>query len=107
MKYLGTFGSTTLAPNVALGLAVVGWLMIVWGGLSQLGDPSPTTPQRQLEAARDVSLSFMVAGVIVLIASAWLSGRSFQTARIRSSLTMGVIIVPFLGFFAQALGARI
>lgn len=54
-----------------------------------------------------MSLSFMVAGVIVLTASAWLSGRSFQTARIRSSLTTGVIIVPLLGFFAKALGARI
>jgi len=88
--------------NLALALVFVGWLLLVWGVLRQLGDPSPMVPRTALEATRETSLLFMFSGLTALVGSVWLSGRAFEGARIRASLAFALFLVPMFGLFGTA-----
>jgi hypothetical protein len=88
--------------NVALVLVFGGWLLLAWGVLRQLGDPSPTIPRYELERTREVSLVLMFCGITALIAAVWLSGRCFQVARIRAALVLAFCLVPTVCLFASA-----
>ena len=92
---------TSLA-NLAIALVVAGWLMGVYGVLSQLGDPAPWVPKSVLEAQRNLSVAFMVAGTLSVSGSLWLSGYCYVHARKRSMLVLGLIIVPAIRIFASA-----
>ncbi len=72
--------------NLALALAVSGWLLAYYGVMSQLGDPVPGTPHSVIESHRHVSVSILLGGVVCLLASLWLSGHVFTGARKRSLL---------------------
>jgi hypothetical protein len=82
------------APNVAIGLLVVGWLSGTYGVLSQLGDPAPWVSRADLEAHRHISVSFMFLGLAALLASVWLSGYSFATAPKRATLAFLGCAIP-------------
>ena len=86
--------SATRLANLALVLAVMGWLLAYYGVMSQLGDPAPTVPRMVIEGRRHVSLTVLLVGVIFLLSSLWLSGRSFTEARKRSLLAAAVIAIP-------------
>ena len=88
--------------NLALALVVVGWLLLVWGVLRQLGDPSPMVPRAEIEATRKTSLLLMFAGVTALVSSIWLSGRSFERARVRAALALALFLAPMFGLFVSA-----
>ena len=90
------------SANLALALVLLGWLLLVWGVLRQLGDPSPMVPRADLEATREASLLFMFSGITALMGSVWLSGRSFEHARVRGSLTLVLFFVPLFGLFVTA-----
>jgi hypothetical protein len=90
------------AANLALMLVLAGWLLLVWGVLRQLGDPSPMVPRAELEVARDTSLLFMFSGAAALVSSIWLSGRSFEHARVRAALALTLFVVPMFGLFVTA-----
>jgi hypothetical protein len=92
--------------NLALALVFVGWLLLVWGVLRQLGDPSPMMPRAELEATRETSLLFMFSGVIVLVGSVWLSGKSFEGARVRATLALALFLAPMFGLFVTAFVAH-
>jgi len=90
------------SANLALALVLVGWLLLVWGVLRQLGDPSPMVPRAELEATRETSLLFMFSGVTALAGSIWLSGRSFERARVRAALALILFLAPMFGLFVTA-----
>jgi len=93
--------------NLALLLVLAGWSLLAWGVVRNLGDPNPMTPRSELEAWREVSLFYMFSGVIVLVASVWLTGRVFEQARFRASLALLLVIVPIFGLFATAFLAHV
>jgi hypothetical protein len=91
------------AANLALLLVVVGWLLSVYGGLSQLGDPAPWVPRAEIEAHRRTSVAILFGGIFALLSALWLSGYSFSLARWRASLALLACVVPFIFFFASTL----
>lgn len=92
--------SASRLANLALVLAATGWLLAFYGVMSQLGDPAPTVPRSVIESHRHVSLTVLLVGVICLLSSLWLSGRSFTEARKRSLLAMTLIAVPAIAVIA-------
>jgi hypothetical protein len=44
----------------------------------------------------------MFAGVTALVGAIWLSGRSFERARVRAALTLALFLVPMFGLFVTA-----
>ena len=92
----------SLAANVALVTVVIGWASGSYGVLSQLGDPAPWVPKAELAAHRDVSLTFMFSGALLLLASLWLSGYAFSNARVRASIATLLVVVPLIIILSQA-----
>lgn len=90
------------AAHLAIAFVLVGWLLLTWGVLRQLGDPSPMVPRDELEATRETSLLFVFSGATALAASVWLSGRSFERARVRAALALALFLVPMFGLFVTA-----
>lgn len=93
--------TTSRWANLALALALAGWLLLAWGVLRQLGDPSPLISRAELETAREASLLFMFSGVTVLVGSVWMSGRCFE--RIRARVALLLVLLPMFGLFITAL----
>lgn len=91
------------AANAALALVVIGWISLVYGVLSQLGDPAPWVSVAELESHRHTSLAFMFGGVIALLTSLWLSGYCFSHARKRALATVLLLLVPVVALFIQSL----
>jgi hypothetical protein len=96
----GTMSASRLA-NLALILAVTGWLLAFYGVMSQLGDPAPTVPRSVIESHRHVSLTVLMVGVMFLLSSLWLSGRSFVGAKKRSLLAATLIAAPAIAVVAS------
>lgn len=94
------------SANLALALVLVGWLLLVWGVLRQLGDASPMTSRADVEATRETSLLFMFSGVTALVVSVWLSGKSFEGARVRATLALALFLAPMFGLFVTAFFAH-
>jgi ABC-type spermidine/putrescine transport system permease subunit II len=84
----------TTAANLAMMLVAVAWPLAIYGALSQLGDPSPSVSNAQLNAARHSSLAILLTGVLSLIAASWLSGYAFHGARRRAALTLAAVVMP-------------
>lgn len=90
----------THAANLSLVLVVLGWLLSTYGSLSQLGDPAPWVPRSEIEAHRHISNAILVAGIISLLSTIWLSGYAFTSARWRASLSLLACIIPFIVIYA-------
>lgn len=58
----------------------------------------------ELEAMRKASLLFMFSGITALVGAVWLSGRSFERARVRAALALALFLAPMFGLFATAGG---
>jgi len=84
----------TSAANLALLFVIAGWSLAFYGVMSQLGDPSPSIPQFQIEATRHLSLVVLCIGVVCVLAALWLSGYSFSAAKVRASVCAALIILP-------------
>lgn len=93
--------SASRLANLALVLAITGWLLAFYGVMSQLGDPAPTVPHAVIESQRHVSLTVLLVGVMCLLGSLWLSGCSFVEARKRSLLAAALIAVPAIAVVAN------
>jgi hypothetical protein len=86
--------SITKLANLALALVPIGWLLALYGVMSQLGDPASTAARYAIESQRHVSNTILLVGVMCLIASLWLSGSTFAAARKRSLLATASIAIP-------------
>ncbi|GAA0248759.1 hypothetical protein [Rhodanobacter caeni] len=84
----------TAAANLALLLVLAGWLLAYYGVMSQLGDPSPSVPHAQIEAARRQSLAVLFIGVASLLTALWLSGYSFSGAKVRAITCVALVLLP-------------
>lgn len=87
--------------NLALLLAVTGWLLAFYGAMSLLGDSAPTVPRSVIENHRHVSITVWLVGVICLVGSLWLAGCSFSGARKRSLLVVALIACPVIAIVAN------
>ena len=76
----------SVASNLAVGLALLAWPLIIYGLMSQLGDYHPDTPNGAIAASRRVSVAVLSAGLLCFLGALWLSGFSFTGAKIRSLL---------------------
>ena len=86
--------TSSRSANLALALAVTGWLIASLGFLSQGGDPPPTMPDSVIERHRDIAIAMLLVGLIFILTSMCLAGRSYAEAKVRSLLTMAVVIIP-------------
>ena len=86
---------TNLFVNLALALVPIGWLLAYYGVMSQLGDPHPDLPRADVETMRDRSQMVLAFGVTCLLASLWLAGTAFTSARIRSLVAASLVLIPF------------
>ena len=87
--------------TLALVTAIIGWPLAYYGVMSQLGDPSPLVPRSVTESHRHVSIIVLMVGVMCLLASLWLSGRSFMEARKRSLLAAALVALPAVAIVAN------
>ena len=87
---------TSVAANVAIALAVLGWFAAYYGAMSQLGDPSPEIGRAVIEASRQRSAIIMCGGVFAVLSALWLAGYSFSGSRTRSVIALILSAVPFL-----------
>lgn len=86
--------------NLALCLVVIGWLLAVYGALSQLGDPAPWVSRASVEAQRQTSAGVLLAGIVALLTSLWLSGYSFAQARWRAVIAAFLCVAPVVAIYA-------
>ncbi len=93
----------SLAANLALGLVVLGWLLCVYGMLSQMGDPSPDVPQTVIAAHKRISNAILFLGIFALLSSIWLSGFAFLSAKWRASIALLACVLPFAIYFGYVL----
>jgi len=98
MKVLGS-------ANAAIALAVLGWLLVAWGFMSNFGDPPPSMSRADLELARRISITFMFAGGFALLASLWISGHCFSQARKRALTSAALCVIPMLVLYVLAFRA--
>ncbi|MFZ6689909.1 hypothetical protein ACO0K0_19405 [Undibacterium sp. SXout11W] len=56
----------TFAENLALITVGLGWMLSIYGGLSQLGDPSPSASQSDIRAHEHLTLLLFLSGVFLL-----------------------------------------
>ena len=85
----------TTAANIALALAPVAWLMILSGGLMQMGDPHPDISKEAIRAARLVPQVVLIAGLAALFASIGLTIFGRAGARKRCTVALGLGLGPF------------
>jgi len=78
--------------NLAIVLALVGWPLMYYGAMSQLGDPSPRVPRADVVRQQQISMALMFLGIVCLHASLWFSGRSYPEAKKRSLLAVALVI---------------
>lgn len=76
----------SVASNLAVGLALLAWPLIVYGFMSQLGDYHPSTPSEVIAANRRTSVGVLLTGFLCFLGALWLSGFSFTGAKVRSLL---------------------
>ncbi len=76
----------SVASNIAVGLALLAWPLIIYGLMSQLGDYHPSTPSEVIAANRRASVAVLSTGFLCFLGALWLSGFSFTGAKVRSLL---------------------
>jgi hypothetical protein len=90
--------STT--ANLALILAVAGWLVYGYGSVRLMGEFSPAVPRAYVDAFRLNAMRVLYAGLFTLFVSLVLSICVFKIAPWRSKITLTIVLVPltFLAF---------
>jgi hypothetical protein len=76
----------SVASNLAVGLALLAWPLLIYGLMSQLGDPQPGTSSEVTAANRRLSVAVLSVGFLCFLGALWLSGFSFTGAKVRSLL---------------------
>ena len=74
----------SVSSNLAVGLALLAWPLIIYGLMSQLGDYHPSMPSEVIAANRRTSVAVLSAGFLCFLGALWLSGYSFTGAKARS-----------------------
>ena len=91
------------AANWALALVIIGWPLSYYGAMPnqlgdpaphQLGEPAPIITQAVYEAYQLRSFAFLTVGILCLLGSVWLSGHSFTTAKVRSTVSVLAVVLP-------------
>ena len=92
----------TTAANLSLLLMAAGWLLLAYGRLSMMGDPSPGVPEAELIARYRISWILSLTGFFSLISALWLSGFAFSAARWRACLAIVFFLLPLLIVYVWA-----
>ena len=87
----------THAATLALILAVFGWMLSLYGILTQLGDPSPLVSSAEIDVHRRSAQAVLASGIIFLLSAIWFSGYGYTSARWRASVALLVVILPCIG----------
>jgi Na+/melibiose symporter-like transporter len=93
----------TTAANTSLILVVLGWSLTYYGFISNAaeGDFSPRVSHAEIEAAQHQAAAMLLIGLVCLVATLWLSGYAFTSAKVRASLAVAAFALPLayiLGF---------
>ena len=91
----------TAAANIAMCLTIVGWTMSFVGLFAHLGDPNPKVPHEVIEAENRFYWAIFLVGMILIACAMWLAGFGYLEAKIRSSLTVAMTVVPLIVFGVQ------
>jgi len=87
--------------NIAIILAVTGWLPAYVAALMQWGDPAPWVPAEIVEAQRLRARSLAFIGLLMFFAGLWCSGYSFGQARWRASIAAALCLIPLAALYVQ------
>src|SRR5271169_6883108 len=93
----------TVAANLALILVVVGWLLVTFTVLWNLGDPNPQTPHDEILRQQHLFAALMWIAIIFLLSSQVLAGYAIREAKRRAVLAFVVFALPLLTFGGFAL----
>lgn len=86
--------------NLSILLAVIGPLVFFVGGLSAIGDPSPSATPSQIVQAQWTMRISLTLGLVFIAGSIWLSGSAFSSAPRRS---LGALVLCTGSFIALVL----
>lgn len=84
--------STT--ANLALILAIAGWLAYGYSTVRLMGEFSPAVPQAYVDAFRLNAMRVLYAGLFTLFVSLILSIRVLKTVPWRSKITLAIVLIP-------------
>jgi hypothetical protein len=87
-----------VAANVSLVLVVVGWLLVAFTVLWNLGDSNLRTPPAELLRQRHLFAAVLWIAVLFLLGSQILAGLAFREAKRRSLLAFAVFVLPLMVF---------
>ena len=87
-----------MAANVSLVLVVVGWLLIIFTVLWNLGDPNPRTPPAEVLRQQHLFAAVMWIAIIFLLSSQILAGYAIREARRRALLSFVMFSLPLMAF---------
>jgi cytochrome b561 len=87
-----------VAANVSLVLVVVGWLLIIFTVLWNLGDPNPRTPPAEVLRQQHLFAAVLWIAILFLLGSQILAGLAFREAKRRSLLAFAVFVLPLMVF---------
>ena len=88
------------AAALGIFLAAVGWVLIAYGMLSQLGDPHPSVTEGELQRMHRISLSVLLLGLLLEAGSLWLAGYAFVGAKALSAVVVMTSVAGFAVFLA-------
>lgn len=84
--------------NLAIILALSGWLVYAFGSLLQMGDPSPMLTSAEIAKLHTPAKLISVVGILSILSSVWLSGFTFNSARKRSCVALMLAMLPSIIF---------
>jgi len=91
----------SIAPNLAIVLALLAWPLLYYGFTLQSIDYARGTPLEYISSVQHRATVIFAVGLLCLFSSLWLSGRSLAVAKVRSLSSLGIC----LAFFAVAVYA--
>jgi hypothetical protein len=88
--------NSSRAAWVAIALAVLGWPLLFYGVLAQMGDPDPSTPPEQIQRFHLLCTVAIATGSCMVAGALWLSGDAFSGARAVASAALATYSLPLL-----------
>lgn len=93
----------SIAANLAICLAPLGWLVCFFAMTSLLGDPPPGYPHQAYALEQRGYTTATLVGILMLFASLVASGYAMAPARIRASIAIAICVFPVAALCAYAL----
>lgn len=84
--------------NLAIILALSGWLFYSFGSLLQMGDPSPMLTKAEVAKLYTPAKLFSALGILSILCAIWLSGFTFNYARKRACIALMIVLLQSVIF---------